>query len=297
MITHSEKPSVTLIGYGRVGSVLLNALRKNGYKVTAVVDPVTDATISKKFADVHFVPNISGLSALSDLIMISVEDRNIPIVVEDLRVHSGFPQKAVVFHTAGALSADILAPLRDKGASILAFHPLQTFRKGDRTDILEGIAWVMDGDEDALSLGHKVVADLRGHPIEINPEMRSHYHLGAVVASNLLVGLTKIAEEYFESAGMNPQQAITALDPLMKRTIDNIVTSGIDNALTGPLVRGDNSTIKSHLKILDNNDLVSEIYKKLSLYLIANLKSISERDEKDVLMSIFKSDGRHRQSD
>ena len=63
------------------------------------------------------------------------------------------------------------------------------------------------------------------------------YHAGAAIASNYLVTLRRAAGSLLEAAGAPPE----ALDPLMRRTIEN----GFE--LTGPISRGDWETVDAHL--------------------------------------------------
>ena len=60
------------------------------------------------------------------------------------------------------------------------------------------------------------------------------------MASNFIVTLYRLGSRAFEIAGVPPE----ALVPLMRRTIDN----GFE--LTGPISRGDWSTIDAHLAAL-----------------------------------------------
>ena len=66
---------------------------------------------------------------------------------------------------------------------------------------------------------------------------RATYHAGAAIASNYLVTLRRAAGSLLEAAGAPPE----ALDPLMRRTIEN----GFE--LTGPIARGDWETVDAHV--------------------------------------------------
>ncbi len=74
-------------------------------------------------------------------------------------------------------------------------------------------------------------------PFELADAGRALYHAGAMFASGYLVTLHKAAVSLVELAGAPPE----ALLPLMRRTIDN----GFE--LTGPISRGDWSTMDMHL--------------------------------------------------
>ena len=74
-------------------------------------------------------------------------------------------------------------------------------------------------------------------------ENRAAYHAGAAIASNYLVTLRQAAGSLLEAAGAPPE----ALDPLMRRTIEN----GFE--LTGPIQRGDWETVERHLEAIQAN--------------------------------------------
>jgi predicted short-subunit dehydrogenase-like oxidoreductase (DUF2520 family) len=74
-------------------------------------------------------------------------------------------------------------------------------------------------------------------PFQLADEKRAVYHAGAAIASNYLVTLRRAAGSLLESAGAPPE----ALDPLMRRTIEN----GFE--LTGPIARGDWATVDAHV--------------------------------------------------
>ena len=74
-------------------------------------------------------------------------------------------------------------------------------------------------------------------PSRSRDDARVLYHAGAAIASNYLVTLYRAASRLFDAAGAPPE----ALVPLMRRTIDN----GFE--LTGPIARGDRSTVDAHL--------------------------------------------------
>jgi predicted short-subunit dehydrogenase-like oxidoreductase (DUF2520 family) len=77
-------------------------------------------------------------------------------------------------------------------------------------------------------------------PFALADDRRAAYHAGAAVASNYLVTLRRAAGSLLEAAGAPP----AALDPLMRRTIEN----GFE--LTGPIARGDWATVDAHLEAI-----------------------------------------------
>ena len=90
---------------------------------------------------------------------------------------------------------------------------------------------------DASPVWRWLAGRLGVRPFDIRDESRVLYNAGAAMASNFLVTLYRAASRLLESAGAPPE----ALLPLMRRTIDN----GFE--LTGPIARGDWTTVDAHL--------------------------------------------------
>ena len=142
-----------------------------------------------------------------------------------------------VAHVSGATPLAALDP----HLSRFSVHPLQTFTRARGPEQLDG-AWagVTGASDDARARGHWLASTLGLRSFEIADEWRILYHAGAAIASNYLVTLFRSAERVFNVAGAPPE----ALLPLMRRTIDNHFE------LTGPISRGDWSTVDAHLAAL-----------------------------------------------
>jgi len=96
---------------------------------------------------------------------------------------------------------------------------------------------------------------LKLKPFALDERQRVLYHADATVASNFLVTLYRAARQLVEAAGAPAE----GLLPLMRRTMDN----GFD--LTGPIARGDWSTVDAHLAAIHEHapDL-EELYRALA---------------------------------
>ena len=75
---------------------------------------------------------------------------------------------------------------------------------------------------------------------------RPVYHAAAVIASNHLVALLGQVERLSEAVGV-PFEAYV---DLARATLDNVAALGPAAALTGPAARGDETTIRRHLRAL-----------------------------------------------
>lgn len=100
-------------------------------------------------------------------------------------------------------------------------------------------------------------------PFEVSNENRILYHAACVLASNALVALEAIAFEVAKAAGIS--DPVSVLLPLVKATVANLEVHAPDEALTGPVARGDIKTVESHLDELDRiSASASETYRALS---------------------------------
>jgi predicted short-subunit dehydrogenase-like oxidoreductase (DUF2520 family) len=164
----------------------------------------------------------------AELVVICVPDRVIPEVAQAIKPGPW------VTHTSGACRLDALEPHQRR----FSFHPLQTFVLDLGPEQLDGSCAAVSGeDEEALAAAHELATLLRVKPFELDDDERPLYHAAAHFASAFLVTLRDVAADLMEAAGAPPE----ALEPLMRRTMEN----GFNH--TGPLVRGDWTTIERHL--------------------------------------------------
>ena len=182
----------------------------------------------------------------ADLVLLCVPDRAIGDVAANL------PAGPWIAHVSGATPLSALAPHRRR----FSLHPLQTFTLARGPEQLDGAWAAVTGDTDEARERARWLAGCLGlRPFDIPDESRVLYHAGAAVASNFLVTLHRAASRLLVRAGAPPE----ALLPLMRRTIDN----GFE--LTGPIDRGDWSTVDAHVAAIrkDAPDLES-LYRALA---------------------------------
>ena len=93
----------------------------------------------------------------------------------------------------------------------------------------------------ALARARWLAETLGLRPFEVADADRALYHAAAVIGGNYLVTLHEVAGRLLDQVGAPPE----AIVPLMARTIEN----GFD--LTGPIARGDWSTVEAHVAVLE----------------------------------------------
>jgi predicted short-subunit dehydrogenase-like oxidoreductase (DUF2520 family) len=255
----------SVIGAGQVGSALILALSKVKFKLQVV----SDSSIRKARQVVKIVgqgqatTDNAATVGPADIIFICVPDDHIPLVVNDLTGVDFNGQ--YIFHTSGACSSKLLEPLAKKGAIVASFHPVQTFAGSDpKPDIFKGIYFGIEGQPKARQLGRKLSARLGAKTLFLSPEEKPVYHLACSMSSNFLVLLLFEVKELFRTIGLEEKDTIKILMPLLNKTLQNVKKLGIEKSLTGPVVRGDCQTVKSHLSITSLKPGLDNIYRSLA---------------------------------
>ena len=193
--------SVQVVGSGRVGGAMAARLAQRGLAVE---------------------------DGDADLVLLCVPDRAIAEVAGTVEPGPW------IAHVSGATPLAALDPHTRR----FGLHPLQTFTRARSPEQLDGaFAAVSAESEQARELGFWLARTLGLEPFTLADGSRDAYHAGAAIASNYLVTLRQAAGSLLEAAGAPPH----ALDPLMRRTIEN----GFE--LTGPIARGDWATVDAHV--------------------------------------------------
>jgi predicted short-subunit dehydrogenase-like oxidoreductase (DUF2520 family) len=279
------RPSVVIVGPGRLGFALAVALRASGYPILAFVS--RRAEHARKAARLFNGSQLNESNALvrpmvadqfaqlppSDLILIATPDDAIEETASRLAAcewdSSGkAARRRTVLHTSGALSSAALMPLAQTGFNTGSLHPLVSVsepRAGARA--LHGAFFCLEGDKAALRLAGKIVSDLGGASFSIRPENKALYHAAAVMASPHLVALFDIAVEMLAACGLSQKNAKEILLPLLESTVNNLKVTDTRQALTGTFARGDLATAKRHLSALSSQEFAEalEVYKLLGL--------------------------------
>jgi predicted short-subunit dehydrogenase-like oxidoreductase (DUF2520 family) len=245
-------PTVAIVGAGRVGRGLGRRLRELGWRIGAVVSR-SEAKARAAVRAIGGGQPHAGLTrqvVAADLILITTPDAAVQKVAHELARISGREIRGkVVLHTSGALDRRALAPLERGGAVTGSLHPLQTF-SGREVPELEGTFMAIEGVPGALRQARRIARSLGGIPVRLDGPSKPAYHAaGALVAGHGLA-LVEAAARILMSLGFTRRHATRALLPLMRQMLDNFERLGPRQAWTGPLSRGDYSTIAAHSSAL-----------------------------------------------
>jgi predicted short-subunit dehydrogenase-like oxidoreductase (DUF2520 family) len=258
---------IAIIGAGKVGTSIGYALKKKGYTITSVsCSSLASAKESTRIiGQGQPSVNTAETARLGEVVFITVPDDRIAGVVSELKTSDICWTGKTVFHCSGLHPAGILKPLKDKGASTASFHPIQSFsEKTPHIKTFRGISFGLEGGKKALLLARSLVLDLGGRPLTIQSQQKPLYHAACSISSNFLVVLLDTAVALFKAAGLEENQALAALLPLVGGTLENLKNQGTGPALTGPVIRGDEKTLRTHLEALKAYPEIKELYGKMA---------------------------------
>jgi predicted short-subunit dehydrogenase-like oxidoreductase (DUF2520 family) len=209
-------PRVAVVGRGRLGTALAAALVAGGVDVAGPLGRDERPTEPV------------------DAVLLCVPDAEIERAAAAV---AGWAP--LVGHTSGATP---LSALDAAGAEAFALHPLQTFTAAGGE--FRGAGCAIGGTTPrALATAEAIARTLGMRPFELADAARPAYHAAASIASNFLVTLEAAAEQVAAGAGLDPAEARELLAPLVRQTVENWAALGPEQALTGPVARGDEQTI------------------------------------------------------
>jgi predicted short-subunit dehydrogenase-like oxidoreductase (DUF2520 family) len=189
----------------------------------------------------------------ADFWLIGTGDEQIaPTALKICQVRGAGLKGSIVFHLCGRHGLEILAPLKDHGCRVAAVHPVRslTHERISLTDF-EGTAIVAEGSEETLNALKTLFVSIGGVWLPVKNIDRGLYHAALSIISNVTKGVTWKAQNWLENAGIPHQMASAVTQKLLAITLEDIARSGASHSITGPIVRGDTSTVEAHLKALE----------------------------------------------
>jgi predicted short-subunit dehydrogenase-like oxidoreductase (DUF2520 family) len=202
---------LAIVGAGRMGMALADAL-------------------SAAALDVHG-PLRRGETPSEDrhIVLLCVPDSQIEDAAAALPVIPG----RLVGHTSAATTLTALAP-----QEAFSLHPLMTVTEHGAT-FEDATAAIAGTTPRALATARALATTLGMRPVHVADADRAAYHAAASIASNFLVTLAGLAERLARTAGIEREPLVA----LVQASVANWAQLGAQEALTGPIARGDEATV------------------------------------------------------
>ncbi|HET7901636.1 MAG TPA: DUF2520 domain-containing protein [Candidatus Nanopelagicales bacterium] len=237
---------VGIVGTGRAGAVLGAALARAGHRVVAAY-AVSETSRLRAEALLPGVPlmAVPEVLAAADLVLLTVPDDVLPGLVQGLADTDAVRPGQFLAHASGRFGYVVLDPATARGALPLALHPAMTFT-GTSVDLprLTGVPFGVTAPDLLRPAAEALVVEMGGDPVWVAEGHRVLYHAALAHGSNHLVTLEAQVLDLLRAAGVEQPARLVA--PLLSAALDNVLRYG-DQALTGPVARGDAGTVAAHL--------------------------------------------------
>ena len=232
---------IKLIGPGRVGRPLAQALEAAGHQVRVLGRAETAAGGHHELGE-------------CDLAFLSVPDQALADLAKEVE---SYPRLGLV-HCSGQL------PNRNIGPRIAMFHPLMSFGGAESGAIFNGCPVGISGPDQLTAALFSLAEQLGARPFAIDDEAKSSYHLAAMFASVFPYLLLLQAKELAEQSGIASSDASKIFGPIFRRAVRHLEESDPQQGLTGPVSRGDASTVRQHLDTLAGDPERAALYRSLT---------------------------------
>jgi predicted short-subunit dehydrogenase-like oxidoreductase (DUF2520 family) len=239
-----------LVGAGRVGTAVAALLVAAGHAIRGVASRSPSSVA--RAVELLDAPEI-GLEPAdwpdAEVVLIGAGDEAIG------RIARGAASRLsgrIVVHFAGSLGVEPLLSAVDAGAVGCALHPVQAFPDvGTAIARLPGSAWgvTCSAPEAERWAADLIATDLQGEPRIVQEDHRPLWHAASVMTSNGIAALLSSSEALLDEIGVDTP--IGVVGPLAAGTVANAREGGGGGpTLTGPVVRGEASTVRRHLRAI-----------------------------------------------
>jgi predicted short-subunit dehydrogenase-like oxidoreductase (DUF2520 family) len=281
----AKAKSIMLVGAGNLAQALAPALKQAGYRIEAVVGRAGRESqrraraLAKKVGARWY--QLDQMQPASDVIWLLHTDDALAGTARALAKRPGWKGR-IVLHSSGALSSDVLAPVKRAGAYIGSLHPMMTFVPDTAPDMSK-VPFAVEGDPKAVAAARQIANKLGAEVFPIRKSRKVLYHALGSFSSPLIVATLVTAERVGRAAGLSLPQTRKAMAGILQQTLKNYLERGPAAAFSGPIKRGDLETVRRHLRELKRVPDARDVYSALVKSALRDLPA-ARKDELRRLM-------------
>lgn len=248
---------VSIVGTGNVAWSLAKAFHRQGVRIDAILARNREeGSALASHLNAAFKPLEEASSTSTSILLFCVSDDALNSLISDY----AWPSSALIAHTSGPTSIDVLSSHPSHGV----FYPLQSMNKAEEPEFGEVPILIEANTAKGMELLQSLAAEISSDVRTMESNARLALHVAAVWANNFVNHLNAEALDLAKQHGVPTD----LLQPLIQKTAEIALHGNSAKSQTGPAIRGDESTMEKHLKLLD--DRQSEIYRLLSLSIQKN---------------------------
>lgn len=260
---------IGFMGAGRAAKAFGLYLKEKDQELTGYYSRTFEsANEAAKLTETHAFGTPHQLLESSDYIGILTGDDQLETAAAQLaEILAKAPdsyERKLFFHMSGSRTSEVLYPLKVLGHHCISLHPLQSLNEPVLgKELLKHCYFTLEGENSPLV--DRLIGVLDGPVIHIEPEQKTLYHAAACMASNYLYTLAREAQAVMTLAGFTKEEGLRALLPLMAGSLESLKQQMPEEALTGPIARGDVETVEAHLEALKQEADLMQYYKQMGL--------------------------------
>jgi predicted short-subunit dehydrogenase-like oxidoreductase (DUF2520 family) len=130
-------------------------------------------------------------------------------------------------------------------------HPLLSFANPRQAAArIASATFALSGEARAIARARQLVRALHARSIHLHDGDKPLYHAAAVFGANYLVANMVLACDLMARVGIREAEARRLLSPLALGVIADAAARGARHALSGPIARGDATTVRAHIAAL-----------------------------------------------
>jgi predicted short-subunit dehydrogenase-like oxidoreductase (DUF2520 family) len=277
------KKTLNIIGCGRAaGSLARLWLEADAVRIAGVMNRSAGSTREavEKIGAGHAVPGLEAMEP-ADFWLIGTTDDQVESVAQALSRHESRIRGALVFHLAGRFGLDVLEPLIRGPVHAAAMHPVRSLTDSALSLAgFAGTACVAEGSEEALNALRPLVTAIGGTWLPVTSIDRGLYHASVSIISNITKAVAWKAQKWQRRAGLPEETARAVTHQLLQSTMEDLFRTSARQSITGPVVRGDTSTIAAHIHAIEASHPEDvEIYRVLARTVLELAQERGDLDE------------------
>lgn len=252
---------IGIVGAGKAGCSIGRYLKEHGISVAGYFSKTRESVDeAATFTNTRAFRSLRELLAACDIIFITTPDDVVQQVWSCIAGESIHGK--IICHFSGSLSSVVFSGRRETGAAGCSIHPMFAFSdKFTSYEKLNQVMFTMEGDAEALAVMRPLFEKMGNRVCVISSGKKERYHAAASMVSNMMIGLYQMSLDMLCDCGFEKEDARQLVEPLVRGNIETLLTATPEQALTGPVERGDIETVEKHLNVLTKQE--KEVYVNL----------------------------------
>lgn len=278
----AKKIRLNIVGTGRVASTLAILWQKSELIHVQAIwnrNQTKAVALQQRIPDSQLINNLEDLPE-ADIIAIGVTDDAIAHIASLLQKNHQTTAQTLLLHFSGVHSSDLLQAPIAHTQKVASFHPVFAFADIDTAiNNIAGHYCAIESNKEVTTLLEFLAKAAQMQSFMLTKENKKRYHAALSMSANFLVTLNACTQNMLQSIGISAKQAKQLINQLMQQNLNQLDKFTPQQALTGPIMRGDSKTVAQHWNVLTKEE--QKIYQVLAQQTM-QLSQLSAEKQKEI---------------